>query len=162
MDWRLFEKADVYRPLVLNVTPLDANLPSRYAPTTTLGLPISRLFIEDWKVTTNVTAHYDQCKPSLCTYTYVARLGALYVVTSVLGVLGGLSVVLQLSVPVILRIIVHKIHRRHQTVSAQMSETNSTLKERRDHNSFFRHYSSCIHHQCSLLFSYSVLCSFNC
>ena len=133
LDWRLFEVAEFYRPLDVNITPLDPNLPSRYAPTTTLDVPISRLLIEDWKVTTNVAAHYNQCKPSICTYTYVARLGPLYVVTSVLGLLGGLSVVLRLIVPVIVRIIMQKIQRGQQPVNAQMSETTSKNNDQNDH-----------------------------
>ena len=133
LDWRLFEIADIYRPLVLNVTPLNPNLSSRYAPTTTLDVAISRLLIEDWKVTTNVAAHYDQCKPSICTYTYVARLSPLYVVTSVLGLLGGLSVVLRLTVPVIVRIIMQKIQRRHQPVNGQMCEITSKTNDQNDH-----------------------------
>lgn len=133
LDWRLFEVAEFYRPLDVNITPLDPNLPSRYAPTTTLDVAISRLLIEDWKVTTNVAAHYHQCKPSICTYTYVARLSPLYVLTSVLGLLGGLSVVLRLTVPVIVRIILWKMQRRQQPVSVEMSETTSTTNDQKDH-----------------------------
>ena len=133
LHWRLFETAEFYRPLVLNVTPLDPNLPSRYAPTTTFDVAISRLLIEDWKVTTNVAAHYDQCKPSICTYTYVARLSPLYVVTSVLGLLGGLSVVLRLTVPVTVRIIMQKIQRPQQLLNAHMSGTTSKNNDQNDH-----------------------------
>ena len=125
LDWRLFELADVYRPLALNVTPLNPHLTSRYSPTTPLNEAISSLLVEDWKVTTNVTAHYDQCRPSICTYTYLTRFEPLHVVTAVLGLIGGLSVVLRLTVPVIVRIIMQKIQRRQQQRNTPISEETS-------------------------------------
>jgi hypothetical protein len=46
-NWRLFEITDVFYPLILNVTPLDPNLPSRFLPTTKLDVLVSRLLIEE-------------------------------------------------------------------------------------------------------------------
>jgi hypothetical protein len=159
LDWRLFEIADVYRPFVLNVTPLNPNLPIQYKPTTTLDVAISRLLVEDWNVKTSVAAHYDQCKPSICTYTYVARLGPFYVATSVLGLLGGLSVVLRLTVPVFVRIIMHKVQRRHPLVNAERSERTSTTNEQNHYQIDFPDISTVQSYILSVHFSCSALCA---
>ena len=127
LDWRLFLVADVYYPLDLNVKPLDLNTSRQYLPTTPLEEIISGLLIEDWAVKTNDTAYYDQCKPQICTYNYVAGFEAIYVATTIIGILGGLSLVLRLTVPVLLRIVMQQMERQRRVLGEQMSAIASKL-----------------------------------
>lgn len=110
-DWRLFEINDQFYPLALNVTPLDPHLPSRFFPTTKIETILSSLLIEDWTSKTDVAAHYEQCNPKVCTYTYTERFETIYVITTIIGLFGGLFLVLQLSVPFFIRILLRCTRR---------------------------------------------------
>jgi hypothetical protein len=123
-NYRLFWLEDVYKPLNLNVTPLNSNLPSRYLPTSKLEDIVSRLLIEEWIVNSDVVVHYEHCQPKVCTYTYTARFQVIYVITTVIGLFGGLSVILRLIIPLITRIIMQQIEKRRQL---RIEPQNQTL-----------------------------------
>jgi hypothetical protein len=55
--------------------------------------------VEEWNATENYTSYYVECQPSECIYSYTARNGILYIVTTLIGLLGGLITVLKLLVP---------------------------------------------------------------
>ena len=124
-DYRLFWLENIYEPLSLNVTPLNANLPSKYVPTTKLEAIVSRLLIEEWIVNSDAAVHYEHCQPKVCTYTYTARFEVMYVITSVIGLFDGLSVILRLIIPLITRIIMQQIERRRQLQIGQESPSMS-------------------------------------
>ena len=96
------------------MTPLNDNVSSRFLPTTKLEDIISDLLIEEWIVGSDADAHYDSCQPKVCTYTYATRFGVIYVVTSVIGLFGGLSVILRLLVPLFIKILMKQIEKRRQ------------------------------------------------
>ena len=108
-DWRLFEISDQFYPLTINVTPLDPHLPSQFSPTTKIDTILSSLLIEEWTSKTEVSAHYQQCSPKICTYTYTERFETIYVITTIIGLFGGLFIVLRLSVPLLIRIPLRRI-----------------------------------------------------
>ena len=111
IDLRTFDIDDEFLPFTLNITALDPSVPSRFSPKTSLNMIVSQLLVEEWINTTYPIAHYEQCRPSTCTYTYTGHYNIFYVVTSVIGLCGGLSVVLRLVVPFIMKLIM-KLKRR--------------------------------------------------
>ena len=124
-SWRLFSLETIFEPLSLNVTPLDSSLPSRYLPTTKLEDIVSQLLIEEWILSSDAAAHYEQCQPKVCTYTYAARFAVIYVITTVIGLFGGLSVILRLIIPLIVKIIMQQRERRRQLRIEQGNRTAS-------------------------------------
>ena len=124
-DWRLFSFETLYEPLSLNVTPLDSNLPSQYLPKTKLEDIVSQLLIEEWIVDSVVAVHYEHCQPKVCTYTYVARFEVIYVITTVIGLFGGLSVILRLIIPLTIKIIMQQKERRRQLRIEPKNQTMS-------------------------------------
>lgn len=110
IDFRTFDMYMVL-PFTKKITALNSNVQSRFFPDTKLNTIISQLLIEEWINTTDALAHYEQCKPNACTYTYTGRYNTFYMITSLLGLLGGLNIVLRLTVPFIIKIIV-KLRRR--------------------------------------------------
>ena len=54
-------------------------------------------------------SYYSQCQPQFCQYTVTERSELLYVVTSLLGFYGGLSVVLRLIIPHLINFLVRKM-----------------------------------------------------
>ena len=122
-DWRLFDISDIVYPLSLNVTPLDPHLPSQFSPTTKIDTILSSLLIEEWATKTDVSAHYQQCSAEVCTYIYTERFEAIYVITTIIGLFGGLFLVLRLSIPFIIRIVL----RRTRQIVPTHSKFNSSL-----------------------------------
>ena len=128
-DWRLFEIGDLFYPFSLNVTPLDPNLSNRFLPTTKLDEIISQLLIEEWIYKTDIEVYFEQCKPKVCTYTYIARFEIIYVITTVIGLFGGLSVILRLIVPFSIKNIMQQIERRRTRRIRFMDQTTSKRKK---------------------------------
>jgi hypothetical protein len=77
-------------------SPLNASVVTRYPHiATTFGSMIDQLFVEEWINVTNYSTYYQACSPHICRYTYVERHDALYMITSLLGFYGGLTVSLR-------------------------------------------------------------------
>ncbi|CAF3984476.1 unnamed protein product, partial [Rotaria sordida] len=112
-------------PFTLNITALDPTVPSRFSPKTQLNTIVSQLLVDEWINATYPIAHYENCKPISCTYTYSGRYNLYYAFTSILGLLGGLSVVLRLIVPFITKFIV-RLKRRLLRPRYQIKEQQSS------------------------------------
>ncbi|UJR34132.1 hypothetical protein I4U23_021539 [Adineta vaga] len=97
--------------------PLSTNF-SSFLPNTTINELISHSFTEKWSKNPNYSSYYNQCLPSLCSYTYVAKFNVLYIITLFLSLQGGLTLVLTWICPKIIRIILkiyHYYRRRRRT-----------------------------------------------
>jgi hypothetical protein len=100
--------------------PLNISLPSRFYPVSsvTFGTLIDELFIESWINSSNYSAYFSTCAPLTCGYSYTKRSNFLYMLTTFLGLYGGLTVGLKLIIWHVLLIywkidqsIIHR-HRR--------------------------------------------------
>jgi hypothetical protein len=69
---------------------------SRFSINTTVVELINDLFVEEWATSINYSSYYEQCSPLLCTYTYSQKVNALYTITLLLGLQGGLTIVLNI------------------------------------------------------------------
>jgi hypothetical protein len=90
---------------VYSPQPLNASLSSLFTPTTTISILIDELFVEHWINHSNYSNYFLSCAPRSCSYTYVQRMDALYMITTLLGLYGGLTFVLRFVVWHGLRII---------------------------------------------------------
>ena len=63
---------------------------------------VRKLMMDEWIIESYYEAYYDECAPTTCTYILNRRMDIVYVVTSIIGLVGGLSVSLRLLVPVAL------------------------------------------------------------
>lgn len=78
---------------------LDSTVPTRYPPnTTTLGTMMDELFVESWNITSNYTVYFEICAPSECYYSYTRKNNLIVILTTLLGLCGGLAVALKLLV----------------------------------------------------------------
>lgn len=57
------------------------------------------MMIETWNENFNYNQYYEKCAPKLCTYLIIIRNNALYVIITMIGLIGGLSVALRIIVP---------------------------------------------------------------
>jgi hypothetical protein len=73
---------------------LNKNLPTRFIPisSTLIGTLIDKLFIETWLNSSNYLQYYSMCSPSICQYTSMKRSDVIYMLTTFLGLYGGLTV----------------------------------------------------------------------
>ena len=83
-----------------NIRSLDSSIQSRFLMNDSIDTIFNELMVEEWKIEGNFDSYYETCAPELCTYTYTERLNILYVVTTVVGLFGGLVVSLRLLLPI--------------------------------------------------------------
>ncbi|CAF0918573.1 unnamed protein product [Adineta steineri] len=74
--------------------PLNASTPSNYSSSTLIGNLVDSLFVEDWGIVSNYSSYFDSCAPYSCSYQYIDHNTILYIITTVLGLYGGLTVIL--------------------------------------------------------------------
>lgn len=84
---------------------LNGSLPSKFSPTDTIDTIFNELMVEEWIIKSDYSGYYATCAPSVCTYTIKQRLDFLYVVSTVVGLFGGLSVTFRLVIPIAARLI---------------------------------------------------------
>ena len=76
---------------------------SRYAMNSTIQKMINYLMVEKWNLSITYENYYNQCQPMMCTYTVVTGNDALNMVTTMLGLVGGLITILKLCVPLLVK-----------------------------------------------------------
>ncbi|CAF1042277.1 unnamed protein product [Adineta steineri] len=106
-------------------SPLSLNL-SQYPMNISILNLIQNLFIENWVTNINYSLYYNQCSPTLCSYTYIQQLNSLYTISVLLGLYAGLSFILKMICPNIISII-DKIYR-HKNKKKNIIEPTCTVE----------------------------------
>jgi hypothetical protein len=83
----------------MNVTALDQLLSIRFSPNSTLKAIVDELMVEQWTQSIMYDRYYNECQPIKCAYTHQTKNSIVYIVTTLIGLLGGLITVLKLIVP---------------------------------------------------------------
>jgi hypothetical protein len=96
----------------MNLTALDSSLPSQYFINSTTEELLDHLMVEQWNSSQFYDNYYNECQPAQCTYTHQAKNDIIYIVTALVGLLGGLITVLKLIVPRLVKFIRNKIGLR--------------------------------------------------
>jgi hypothetical protein len=71
----------------------------------TVQMLVNTLFVETWTTNVEYDAYFAQCKPVSCTYTFNERQSLLYVISLIIGLYGGLTIVLKLLVPIPIKLV---------------------------------------------------------
>ena len=103
----------------INVTALDDSLSSNYLPNSTIQQLLDHLMIEEWNVTHMYDRYYNACQPTECTYNVEARNAVIYVVTTLIGIIGGLTTVLKLIIPRLVKSVFYYIRKWKMRVHPQ-------------------------------------------
>ena len=106
-------KVALSRNFSSNATILNAKAPSVYLKNTTVGDIVDELMIEAWNWTVLYDKYYEACQPSECRYTVKTRNAAIYIVTTLIGLVGGLVTALKIAAPFLV-----KLARRKKTRTA--------------------------------------------
>jgi hypothetical protein len=98
----------------INIYILDANR-TRFSPNSSIGTILDNLMVETWNERIEYDKYYEECAPEQCTYSYTSRNNPFQIVTTLVGLLGGLSVVLKIIIPFIVRWIRNRMRPHAET-----------------------------------------------
>ena len=82
-----------------NFDALNSSAPSRFQRDSTIGPMLGELMVEQWTNSTTYDGYYAVCQPSECRYTLTSKNDAIHIVTTLIGLVGGLVTVLKFTVP---------------------------------------------------------------
>jgi hypothetical protein len=88
----------------------------------------NQLFIQSWNNHSSFDSYFHQCHPLTCQYTVHTRLNIVYIITRILGLIGGIEVVLRLFLGLFVRLIFqlfHTILRRDATLPSRGRQRKS-------------------------------------
>ena len=108
-------------PVPMYVKALNASLPSQYSKTSTIEDLLNNLMIEKWNSTPLYDQYYNECQPTECTYTITTRNNVIYIITTLIGIIGGLTKFSKLLVPALVEIIVYCFRKWRNRVVPQIS-----------------------------------------
>lgn len=100
---------------------LDKNATEKFPPNATLSDILGLLLIEDWNDKINYDLYYKNCNPINCFYTITKKFHIPTVLTSVIGLMGGISVILRITIPSIIKLIRYRrrVHNDNSRVAWQ-------------------------------------------
>jgi beta-lactamase regulating signal transducer with metallopeptidase domain len=55
--------------------------------------------VEEWNSSIMYENYFNECEPTECTYTHQTKNNILYIITTIIGLIGGLTTALKLIVP---------------------------------------------------------------
>ncbi|UJR29650.1 hypothetical protein I4U23_017198 [Adineta vaga] len=131
-------------PRAANVTPLNPMIQSRFTPLTKLDKIISELFIEQWIHSISFKKYFQECSPNECIYTYEENFNISYIITTIAGIIGGLSVALRILVPLSVKLI-RRIFRscytsNEQNITGRFSIFIIQIRNKFQQMNFYRHH----------------------
>ncbi|CAF1559990.1 unnamed protein product, partial [Adineta steineri] len=89
------------------IIPLNATVSSRFRANTTVNTMFEQLFVETWQNSSNFTSYYNACHPKTCSYTDTQRGNFLYALTILVSLIGGLTTILGIFVPLLVQFFRH-------------------------------------------------------
>ena len=113
-------------PVSMNPRALNSSLQSEYLPNATIQLLLDQLMVERWNWSSMYESYYGECQPEECSYTYETKNDAIYIITTVIGLFGGLITVLKLVISQIFMRALAFIQRKRRIVPEFPVRTGST------------------------------------
>lgn len=103
---------------------LNRDLPSQFRVNSTLQEILEQVAIESWNEVWNYTSYYENCRASICRYTIKRRFHLPTIITTIIGLIGGFSVILRICTPLIVDLI-----RREQKFDIKIFRKNFQSKQ---------------------------------
>jgi hypothetical protein len=85
----------------MNINPLNSTLSS---PNVTVQSLMNDLMLDRWEPNITYEDYYAICAPLSCTYIITEQANPIYIITTIIGLYGGLNVALKFIVPVLVKI----------------------------------------------------------
>ena len=113
--------------------PMPLASPSRFEHNATLQMLLNELMIEEQKTTVHYSPYYAECRPTYCSYSYSSRFHVLFMITLLLSAYGGISAILRLFIPLVIKLalVIHAWKRRHNSIDiGNYQHTSSQRKDK--------------------------------
>ena len=101
-----------YFPTEERFIALSTSVPSQFSPDSSVQSIVDQLMVENWTTSISYDKYYAQCAPTACTYRQIQRHDFLFVLTKLISLLSGLTLVLSLSIPLLVKAIGEQLQRR--------------------------------------------------
>jgi hypothetical protein len=101
---RSYLKRNFFLPIIA----LNSSLPTQYFINSTIEELVDNLMVEQWNSSLMYDSYYNACQPAQCTYTHQIKNDIIYIVTTLVGLVGGLITVLKLVVPRLVELVRRK------------------------------------------------------
>jgi hypothetical protein len=101
----------------LNISSLEI---SRFNINTTIELILNHLMVEEYSTNISYERYFNQCAPSSCTYSSVGSLSTIEVITSLIGLYGGLIIMTKCIAFMITKLWFYRKHR----ITPEITEQN--------------------------------------
>lgn len=99
-----------------NASALDPNKSTRFHVNSTIGEILDQLMVEEWIYNFSYEKYYAVCQPEECSYTISSRNSVIYIITTLIGLFGGLIKALRITVPRLVSLTI-KGFRREKTAA---------------------------------------------
>ncbi|CAF3148258.1 unnamed protein product [Rotaria sp. Silwood2] len=85
-----------------NMNLLDTTQISKFPPNTAIEIIVRNIMIEQWNTSASYNNFYQKCHPAYCLYNYQEKTNAVFLLATIIGLIGGLNVILRLISPLII------------------------------------------------------------
>ena len=91
------------------ISPLNPSSKSRFNTSSTIDQLLSKAMTEEWISNISYVQYFDQCHASACTYFSTSKLNLIYIITTLIGMIGGITKILFTLVHPIVKFIRHRL-----------------------------------------------------
>ncbi|CAF1604171.1 unnamed protein product [Rotaria sp. Silwood1] len=118
----------VTRSLAIDWIPLNSSQSQNLANETIQAI-LDQLMVQKWNWSINYDSYYTECQPYECMYTYESRNDAIYIVTTIIGLVGGLTTALNLGIlKIVLPILKYTQRKKRRIIPIMSFQTNEASK----------------------------------
>ena len=121
--------------------PLDSSKLTKFSLNSTIASIIDTQMIDRWNNTVDFSVYYEACAPTHCTYSFVGHDNFLYVITLLIGLIGGLNMALRIIAPLLIKI-GHYLIQRFSKKTNQPNNSHDNAQESMLQNLFDPFYCS--------------------
>ena len=100
--------------VALNVQPIQMRNNSKFTAKTTVGTIVQQIFVDQWLTTYNFTAYFEACAPKTCLYKVDEKRSLVVIIGTLVGIWGGLTKALDLTIPRAVKFLRTRGRRRFQ------------------------------------------------
>ncbi|CAF1387811.1 unnamed protein product [Adineta ricciae] len=117
----------LHSSLSIQIQPLS-NISLKHFPlNSAIEKILNELMIEEMIINVQYDSYYSECNPQYCSYSYTRRFNIIFVITTIIGIFGGLSFGLRVLAPLITIIILHWENRAiPNTILPQIETSNQS------------------------------------
>ncbi|CAF1096560.1 unnamed protein product [Adineta ricciae] len=96
---------DNKNPIPFYTRALNASRNSQYNITTSINDMMIKMMTESWYTHVNYSTYFEQCHPIECKYTYVIKYDFVYIISTIIGLIGGLDIIFRFGIPRTIKLI---------------------------------------------------------